>query len=296
MRRQTPRVAKHPSVQGLLYAVQGLKDARGRRNTDLALSAASLAFTEARNQQQVNPRLTTMLLKEYANRGAREHAETLWRTMRRGEDPSLTPQLATALISSFGSLGAWQKAHEVLRAARSGDLANTIVYNSFLHACSRRAKAGGATGGGAGRAAATWKAQPVAAAKAARAALHRMRLDGVAADAHSTALAISVFGRAGELEAARRLLAEVAAHLDTMHSAHTTLHYTTLHYTTLHYTDTHHTTPHHTTHTRTHTHINARARARAHTHTQTHLLRVGRARSDRPRRVQFTHPCGGDQR
>ena len=214
-----PRVAKHPSVQGLLHAVQHLKDARGRRSTNLALTAASAAFTEARSQQQINPRLTTMLLKEYTNRGAREHAETLWRTMRRGEDPCLTPQLATALISSFGSLGAWHQTHEVLRAARAGALANTIVYNSFLHACSRRAKPGGATGDRADRvtAAVASEAQSqaqhqahnkAAAAKSARAALHRMRLDGVAADAHSTALAISVFGRAGELEAARRLLAE----------------------------------------------------------------------------------------
>ena len=213
-----PRVAKHPSVQGLLHAVQHLKDARGRRSTNLALTAASAAFTEARSQQQVNPRLATTLLKEYTNRGAREHAETLWRTMRRGEEPCLTPQLATALISSFGSLGAWHQAHEVLRAARADALANTIVYNSFLHACSRRAKPGGTTGGRAGRAttAAVSEAQnqaqnqAAAAAKSARAALHRMRIDGVAADAHSTALAISVFGRAGELEAARHLLAEAA--------------------------------------------------------------------------------------
>jgi len=216
--------SKHPSVHGLLHAVQHLKDASGRRSTDLALTAASVAFTEARSQQQINPRLTTMLLKEYTKCGAREHAETLWRTMRRGEEPCLTPQLATALISSFGSLGAWHQAHEVLRAARADALANTIVYNSFLHACSRRAKPGGATGGRAGRATAAVASEAqhqaqhqaqnqAAAAKSARAALHRMRIDGVAADAHSTALAISVFGRAGELEAARRLLAEAARYI-----------------------------------------------------------------------------------
>ena len=211
------RNARHPSVQGLLNAVQNLADARGRRSTELALTAASAAFTEARRQRHANPRLATMLLKEYTNRGAREHAETLWRTMRRGEEPHLTPQLATALISSFGSLGAWHQAHDVLRAARAGGLANTIVYNSFLHACSRRAKPPGReTGGLAGRATAAVASQVphqaqrhrAAAAKSARAALHRMRLDGVAADAHSTAMAISVFGRAGELEAARRLLTE----------------------------------------------------------------------------------------
>ena len=150
------RNARHPSVQGLLNAVQNLADARGRRSTELALTAASAAFTEARRQRHANPRLATMLLKEYTNRGAREHAETLWRTMRRGEEPHLTPQLATALISSFGSLGAWHQTHEVLRAARAGGLANTIVYNSFLHACSRRAKPPGReTGGLARRATAT---------------------------------------------------------------------------------------------------------------------------------------------
>ena len=137
----------------------------------------------------------------------------LWAQMRRGEAPTLTPQLATALISSFGSLGAWHQTHEVLRAARSAGVTNTIVYNSFLHACGRRAKAGGAgDGGGAGGSSADELRQRSghAAAKSARAALHRMLLDGVPADAHSTALAIGVFGHVGELEAARSVLAEAA--------------------------------------------------------------------------------------
>ena len=202
-----------PAVEAILAAVRQLKAARGRQNTEQALAAASSAFAEARAQQLVNPRLTTVMLKQYANRGARGHVEDLWAQMRRGEAPTLTPQLATALISSFGSLGAWHQTHEVLRAARSAGVTNTIVYNSFLHACGRRAKAGGAgDGDGSGGSSADKLRQRSghAAANSARAALHRMLLDGVPADAHSTALAIGVFGHVGELEAARSVLAEAA--------------------------------------------------------------------------------------
>ena len=97
-----------------------------------------------------NPRMASVLVKEYARRGALAQADELWLRMRRSGTPQLTSQLSTALIASFGELEAWHRTHEVLRAARAASLANTIVFNSFLHACSKRAKAAGGASGAEG--------------------------------------------------------------------------------------------------------------------------------------------------
>ena len=204
------RVAVYDAVERL----RALSPSAARAEQRAAVKAAEKSYGVALHEGVADPRMAATLVREFAGRSALAQVESLWRSIRRSAPdgpPRLTSQLSTVLITGFAQCGAWHRTHEVLRAARAASVANTIVFNSFLHACSRRAKvAGGADNWGWGRDAPPAEAAPGAAAAAlsARAALHRMRLDDVAADAHSTGLAIAVFGHARQMRAARRVLAE----------------------------------------------------------------------------------------
>ena len=228
--RPPARTAVYDAIERL----RALPPSAARGQQRAAVKAVERSYAVALEEGVADPRMAATLVKEWAGRRALAQVEALWRSIRRSAPdgpPRLTSPLSTVLITGFARCGAWHHTHEVLACARGASVANTIVFNSFLHACSRRAKAaGGADSWGWGRDAPPVEAAPGAAAAAlsARAALHRMRLDGVAPDAHSTGLAIAVFGHARQMDAARRVLAEaepaavdVVAYNSLLHAAAT---------------------------------------------------------------------------
>ena len=101
---------------------------------DQYMLAALISLTSSSPSAQKDSQVVSEVV---LNRGAR--VEQLWASVVNASPgtPRLDSHLATTFITSFGTLGNLHMARSVLDAAHSQSLANTIVHNAYLRACSR---------------------------------------------------------------------------------------------------------------------------------------------------------------
>mmetsp|Transcript_6938 Transcript_6938/g.11662 ORF Transcript_6938/g.11662 Transcript_6938/m.11662 type:complete len:455 (+) Transcript_6938:90-1454(+) len=186
----------------------GLKAAFYRLAKQRDHKAACSVLLQAYDIGMADKHMISIGISFSARAQQRDVIDRLWRIVSPvNAKIQLNEHMCSAFINAYGCFVDHDgvcSARCVLDFAKKRSLANTSVFNAFFQVCAKAAEGSKPT------------LEPATAASLIDDALLAMAVEGVPCDAYSTAIAIRVHGRAGQLARAQQLLDEAGDAADTV--------------------------------------------------------------------------------